>query len=51
MLPLLRRYREASVSFSDRSYPRSIFVERATRDEDWDEVTNAVRAGKILGED
>ncbi len=51
MLPLLLKYRNAHVSFSERKYPSSLLLTREVREEDFSNAINSVRAGKVFGED
>jgi hypothetical protein len=51
MLPLLLKYRKATVAFSGKKYPSSLLVPPEVRKENFDEVIEAVRAGKVIGVD
>jgi hypothetical protein len=51
MLPLLLKYRNAHVVFSDRKYPSSLRLAPDVRKEDFDDAINNVRRGNIIGED
>jgi hypothetical protein len=51
MLPLLLKYRNAHMVFSNRKYPSSLLLAPDVRKEDFDDTINNVRAGKIIGED
>ena len=51
MLPLLLEYRNARVAFSEKKYPSPLLVAPDVRKENFDEVIEAVRAGKVIGVD
>ena len=51
MLPLLMKYRNSSVTFSKKEYPSSLLLAADVRKQNFDEVINSVKAGKIIGED
>jgi len=51
MLPLLLKYRNAQVVFSDRKYPSSLLLTHEVKKEDFSNAINSVRAGKVIGED
>ena len=51
MLPLLLKYRDKRVTFPDRSYPASIILDSGARRQNFDDAINAIRAGKVLGDD
>jgi hypothetical protein len=51
MLPLLLKYRNAHVFFSERKYPSSLLLVHDVREENFSNAINSVRAGKVFGED
>lgn len=51
MLPLLLKYRDATVSFPDREFPHSVLLSPEIRRENFDSAINSVKAGKVIGED
>jgi hypothetical protein len=51
MLPLLLKYRNASVVFSQKKYPSSLLVAADVRKQNFDEVITSIRAGKVIGEE
>jgi hypothetical protein len=51
MLPLLLKYKKASVAFSKVEYPKSMLVADDVRKKSFDDAIAAVRAGKVVGED
>jgi hypothetical protein len=51
MLPLLLKYRNSQVVFSNRTYPSSLLLALDVRKQNFDDAINNVRAGKIIGED
>jgi hypothetical protein len=51
MLPLLLKYRNAHVVFSNRKYPSSLLLAPDVKKEDFDDAIKSVRAGKVIGED
>jgi len=50
MLPLLLKYRKASVAFSGFKYPPSLLVADDVRKKSFDDAIEAVRTGKVIGE-
>jgi hypothetical protein len=51
MLPLLLRYRNSRVIFSQKEYPSSLLLATDVKKQNFDEVIKSVRAGKVIGED
>jgi hypothetical protein len=51
MLPLLLRYRKATVSFPDRTYPPSLSVERDIRERNFETAIKSIKEGKVFGEE
>jgi hypothetical protein len=51
MLPVLLKYRNASVVFSKKEYPSSLLVAADVRKQNFDEVITSIRAGKVIGEE
>jgi hypothetical protein len=51
MLPLLLKYSTASVTFSDRKYPPSMLLADDVRKKNFQVAIEAVRAGRVVGED
>jgi hypothetical protein len=51
MLPLLLKYRNARVTFSQKNYPSSLLLAADVKKQNFDEVIKSVRAGKVIGED
>ena len=48
MLPLLVKYRQESVTFTDRKYPQSLSLAGDIRQRDFDNAINSVRSGKVF---
>ncbi len=51
MLPLLLKYRNAHVIFSQRKYPSSILLAYDVKKEFFENAIESVTAGKVFGED
>lgn len=51
MLPLLLKYRNARVVFSQKKYPSSLLVAADVRRQNFDEVITSIRSGKVIGEE
>jgi hypothetical protein len=51
MLPLLLKYSTASVTFSERKYPPSMLLTDEVRRKNFKDAFEAVRAGRVVGED
>src|ERR1700687_1375150 len=51
MLPLLLKYRNAHVIFSQRKYPSSILLAHDVKKEFFENAIESVTAGKVFGED
>jgi hypothetical protein len=51
MLPLLLKYRNARVIFSQRKYPSSILLAHDVKKEFFENAIESVTAGKVYGED
>jgi hypothetical protein len=51
MLPLLMKYRPASVSFSNKQYSSSLLLADDVRRENFENVVNSIRAGKVFGDE
>jgi hypothetical protein len=51
MLPLLLKYQKASVAFSGFKYPKSLLIADDIRKRSFDDAIEAVKTGKVVGED
>jgi hypothetical protein len=51
MLPLLMKYQHDTVHFSKRSYPVSLLVANDVRTNEFETAIQAVKSGKVIGED
>lgn len=51
MLPLLLKYQHDAVRFSKRSYPASLLVAKDVRADEFQTAIQAVKSGKVIGED
>jgi len=51
MLPLLLKYRNAHLVFSEHKYPSSLLLAPDVRKGDFDVAIDSVKTGKIFGED
>lgn len=51
MLPLLKKYRTASVSFPNRTYAPSLLVADDIRQTNFDNAIKSIEVGKISGEE
>lgn len=51
MLPLLAKYQDDAVHFSKRSYPASLLVAKDVRSDEFQTAIQAVKSGKVIGED
>jgi hypothetical protein len=51
MLPFLLKYQNKRVLFSRRKYPASLLVASDIRTRDFQTAIEAIKAGKVLGED
>ena len=49
MLPLLLKYKSASVAFADRKYPRSLLLADDIRQMGFDNAIDSIRTGKVFG--
>jgi|HubBroStandDraft_5_1064220.scaffolds.fasta_scaffold80943_2 hypothetical protein len=50
MLPLLLKYHNSSIIFSQKNYPSSLLLAADVKKQNFDEVIKSVRAGKVIGE-
>ena len=51
ILPLLLKYKKAPVAFTGVKYPTSLLVADDVRTKSFDDAIEAVKAGKVVGED
>jgi hypothetical protein len=51
MLPLLLKYRAASVTFSERKYPSSMLLTDEVREKNFQDAIEGIRSGRVVGED
>jgi hypothetical protein len=51
ILPVLLKYRKAPVAFTGRKYPASLLLADDVRKKNFDDAIEAVKTGKVVGED
>jgi hypothetical protein len=51
MLPLLLKYRNATVIFSRKKYPSSLLLAPDVKKESFDDTIESIRTGKVIGVD
>ena len=49
MLPLLMKYRTATVKFGNKQYPSSLLLADDVRQENFENAVNSIKAGKVFG--